>query len=102
MGWEMVHFAEVTPIVLVLQANQDIYDLFNAYRAKNILKSKYENDLLHIAFATFANVDVLVSWNFKHIVRFDKIQMFNVVNLEMGYKLIQIYSPMEVAKIEKD
>ena len=52
--------------------------------------------MLHIALATVAEVDVLVSWNFKHIVRLDKIRIFNAVNLELGYKSLQIYSPREV------
>jgi len=51
---------------------------------------------LHIAVATVGEADVLVSWNFKHIVRFDKIRLFNAVNLEYGYKPLQIFSPREV------
>ena len=38
----------------------------------------------------------MVSWNFKHIVRFDKIRLFNAVNSEFGYKPLQIFSPREV------
>ena len=57
---------------------------------------KFYTDGLHIAIATIAEVDVVVSWNFKHIVNFNKIRLFNAVNLEMGYKPIQIYSPREV------
>ena len=52
--------------------------------------------MLHIAFATVADVDVLVSWNFRHIVRLDKIRLFNAVNIEQGYKPVSIYSPREV------
>lgn len=52
--------------------------------------------MLHIALATIADVDVLVSWNFRHIVRLDKIRLFNAVNIEQGYKPISIYSPREV------
>ena len=43
-----------------------------------------------------ADVDILTSWNFRHIVHFDKIRMFNAVNLQYGYKAIQICSPREV------
>jgi len=39
---------------------------------------------------------VLVSWNFRHIVRLDKIQQFNGISLELGYKTLAIYSPREV------
>jgi hypothetical protein len=39
-------------------------------------------DALHIAIATAARVDVLVSWNFKHIVNLRRIHAFNAVNLK--------------------
>ena len=45
-----------------------------------------------------AEVDLLVSWNFRHIVHHDKIRRFNGVNLEQGYKSLTIYSPREVAR----
>jgi hypothetical protein len=51
--------------------------------------------------ATVAEVDVLVSWNFQHIVRLDKIQEFNGINLEHGYKPLAIYSPREVTTYER-
>lgn len=55
-----------------------------AYESHRILGPRYRNDMLHIALATVASVDVVVSWNFRHIVRLDKIQMFNGVNIERG------------------
>jgi hypothetical protein len=66
------------------------------YQAHGILTPKFYDDGLHIAVATVGEADVLVSWNFKHIVHFDKIRMFNAVNLEYGYKPLQIFSPREV------
>jgi hypothetical protein len=45
---------------------------------------------------TVAEVDLLVSWNFRHIVHHEKIRLFNALNLERGYKPLQIYSPREV------
>jgi hypothetical protein len=52
----------------------------------------------HIAVATVARVDVLVSWNFRHIVNLDRIHGFNAVNLRAGYPLLEIRSPLEVWK----
>ena len=72
------------------------------YEAHCVLSSRFHNDMLHIALATVAEVDVLVSWNFRHIVRLDKIRLFNAVNLEQGYKTIQIYSPREVISYGKE
>ena len=74
----------------------EVRDLAAAYVRRAIVPEKYSNDALHIAVATFEEVDILVSWNFRHIVRFDKIRMFNAVNRELGYKPIEIYSPREV------
>lgn len=50
--------------------------------------------------ATLAEVDALVSWNFKHIVRLDKIRLFNAVNAAMGHKALNILSPREVTTYE--
>nr|VFK64759.1 MAG: hypothetical protein BECKUNK1418G_GA0071005_105014 [Candidatus Kentron sp. UNK]VFK71225.1 MAG: hypothetical protein BECKUNK1418H_GA0071006_105513 [Candidatus Kentron sp. UNK] len=80
----------------ILEINEQIFALADIYQERNILTPKFYDDGVHIASASVAEIDVLVSWNFKHIVHFDKIRMFNAVNLEFGYKQLQIYSPREV------
>jgi len=60
------------------------------------------SDALHVALATIGRVDVMVSWNFRHIVNLGRIRMFNAVNLEQGYGLIEIRTPREVLSGEKD
>lgn len=77
-------------------------DLADAYQKQGVLTPKYYDDGLHIALATIAEVDVLVSWNFKHIVQFFKIRQFNATNLSLGYKTIQIFSPREVSTHEEE
>ena len=52
--------------------------------------------------ATVAEVDVLVSWNFRHIVNFRRIPMYNGVNLVHGYGTIAIFSPLEVIADEDE
>ena len=54
------------------------------------------SDALHVALASVGRVDVMVSWNFKHIVNLNRIRLFNAVNLEEGYSLIEIRTPKEV------
>ena len=56
--------------------------------------------MTHIALATLAEVDALVCWNFKHIVRLEKIRLFNAVNAELGHKVLSILSPREVTTHE--
>jgi predicted nucleic acid-binding protein len=82
--------------VEIIKLTKEADELAEKYIKKGIISSNYLEDALHIAIATIANIDVLVSWNFKHIVHYDKIRLFNGVNIELGYKPIAIYSPREV------
>jgi hypothetical protein len=86
----------------LVAVTEEVIELAEAYQRREILTPKFYDDGLHIALATFAEADLLVSWNFRHIVHFDKIRLFNSVNLELGYKPLQIYSPREVTKAEED
>ena len=86
----------------ILEVGDEALELLASYQKRQILGSKYRNDMLHIALATVAEVDILVSWNFRHIVRFDKIRLFNAVNLEFGYKRLEIYSPRGVTTYGKN
>jgi len=52
--------------------------------------------LKHFAIVTINRVDVLVSWNFRHIVDLSRIRLYNSVNLKYGYPLLEIRSPREV------
>ena len=87
-------------IGLVLPMTPKVVELVAAYEARKILASKYGADMRHIALATIAEVDALVSWNFRHIVRLEKIRLFNAVNVELGYRALNILSPREVTTHE--
>ena len=80
----------------ILTVQESALELADEYQKRNILTPKFYDDGLHIALATVAEADLLVSWNFKHIVHFDKIRLFSAVNTEFGYKPLQIFSPREV------
>ena len=80
----------------ILEPDNSVYALAAAYEKRGIITAKYRLDGLHIALATSAEVDLLVSWNFRHIVHYDKIRLFNAVNLQSGYTPLQIFSPREV------
>jgi len=76
--------------------NEIMLELTQKYMNEKILTDNYYDDALHIAIATVLGVDVLVSWNFKHIVNFNKIRLFNSVNLREGYSILDIRTPQEV------
>ncbi|MBI4054860.1 MAG: PIN domain protein [Elusimicrobia bacterium] len=71
------------------------------YIEEKIVTAKHMVDARHIAIATIERVDVLASWNFEEIVNLNRIRAFNAVNLRMGYPILEIRSPREIA-YEKD
>lgn len=77
-------------------------ELADAYVAHGVVGLGSLADALHVALATVNCADVLVSWNFKHIVNLGRIRLFNAVNLEQGYGLIEIRTPKEVLYEEED
>ena len=72
--------------------------LAEEYVEQQVVSHRMLADAQHIAVATIAKVDVVVSWNFKHIVNLDRIHGFNAVNLRLGYAMLEIRSPLEVWK----
>ena len=70
--------------------------LAERYIAEGVVGETSLDDCKHIALATIHRADVLVSWNFKHIVNLDRIEGYNSVNMKLGYPQINIRTPYEV------
>jgi predicted nucleic acid-binding protein len=96
--------ASVRELVASLRGDQvemvpitaDMASLRDAYLEAGVLESRWVNDATHVAAATVARADAIVSWNLRHIVRLDKIKAFNRINVLEGYGVLTILSPMEV------
>jgi predicted nucleic acid-binding protein len=88
---EILPQAEVTPIT------EEAAELSESYLQHNILAPAWREDAMHVALATVSRCDLIVSWNFGHIVHFDKIPRYNAVNILRGHRPIAIHSPSEVA-----
>ncbi len=69
---------------------EEAQELAETYLQENVVSGKSRVDAQHIATATINRVDVLVSWNFKHIVNLDRIHGYNSVNLKLGYPILEI------------
>lgn len=82
--------------VELVEYSDEIAMLRDEYIKAGIVGKSCRADAEHIASASVAGVDFVVSWNFKHIVHYDKISGYQAVNLLHGYKAISIYSPKEV------
>ncbi len=70
--------------------------LAERYIAENVVGPTSLDDCKHIALATLAKADVLISWNFRHIVNATRILGYNSVNMKLGYSQINIRTPYEV------
>jgi predicted nucleic acid-binding protein len=88
--------------VLPIDLSSDIIELRDAYIEAGIVSPRFIDDATHVAVATVSRADAIVSWNFKHIVRIDKMRAYNRVNLEHGFGLLSIVSPQEVRFDEED
>jgi hypothetical protein len=80
----------------LLPISAEAEELAEAYIQEGAIGAGMRADALHIALATVARADILVSWNFRHIVNLKRIHAFNAVNLKRGYPLLEIRSPWEV------
>jgi predicted nucleic acid-binding protein len=93
-------FFEMLPHAILAPVTEEAITLQHAYIAAGIVTTKSLDDALHVALATISGCDLIISWNFKHIVNFQKIPMFNAVNTLHGYRSLMIYSPLEVIQDE--
>jgi predicted nucleic acid-binding protein len=93
-------FYDILTIAEVAEISAESLKLQRAYTDAGIVPERYSTDALHVALATTSQASLIVSWNFKHIVNFQKIPLYNVVNTLHGYREIAIYSPSEVIEYE--
>jgi predicted nucleic acid-binding protein len=80
----------------ILEITGEAIALRRAYLRAGVVGPQWDADALHVALATVAECAVIVSWNFKHIVNFRRIPLYNAVNQAHGYRPIAIHSPLEV------
>jgi predicted nucleic acid-binding protein len=81
---------------------EEAIQLADKYISEKVVGRTSLEDCRHIAIATINRVDVLASWNFKHIVNLEKIKGYNSVNLRMGYPMLEIRSPKDLLRYEND
>lgn len=95
-------FVSMAPWMHILESTEETLALRVAYLEAGILSPKSAADALHVATATTGGASMIVSWNFVHLVHFDKIRLYNAVNALKGFGEIAIYSPPEVVRYENE
>ena len=79
-----------------LDEDEHAVDLAIEYITEKVVGQTSFADCLHIALSTINRADLLVSWNFKHIVNIERIRGYNSVNIKNGYKQLEIRSPRDL------
>ena len=77
-------------------------NLAQTYVDEKVVDETSLDDCIHIATATLNKVDMLVSWNFKHIVNVYRIRGYNSINLRLGHTVLEIHSPKEIVNYENE
>jgi len=90
---KLIEFIEIT---------NEAVDLADKYISENVVGKTSRDDCIHIALATINRADVLISWNFNHIVNYKRIRGYNSVNLKYGYPMLEIRSPQEMINYENE
>lgn len=79
-----------------IELTEEVMNLADRYILEKVVGRTSLEDCRHIGLATINRVDVLASWNFKHIVNLERIKGYNSVNLRLGYQTIEIRTPKEL------
>lgn len=74
----------------------EVLTLASKYIAEKVVGPTSFDDCIHIATATIYKADILVSWNFKHIVNVYRIRGYNSINIRCNYQVLEIRSPKEI------
>lgn len=85
-----------------IEVTPEAFKLGQDYINANVVGQTSLDDCIHIATATLGKVDILISWNFKHIVNIFRIRGYNSVNLRLGYGTLEIRSPKDIVGYENE
>ena len=80
----------------LLPLTAETEELAAAYLSHKVVPSRFANDARHVAVACVHGVGLVVSWNFQHLVNYQREVAFNGVNLLQGYAPVRIISPLEL------
>lgn len=83
-----------------LKEKEEVDSLSKKYMAADIIPERFEEDAMHIAFAAVYDLNVIVSWNLRHIVKLKTRIEANAINRVEGYREIEICTPEEVIENE--
>ena len=100
----IIDFYETLPADRIekVELTDEARELAKKYITEKVVGKTSVADCQHIAIATIHKVDILASWNFRHIVNFERIRGYNSINFREGYQMLEIRTPKEIFPYEED
>lgn len=95
---EKLAMIESLPLLEITQREIDIADTYIAHKA---MPADPRGDALHLALASVAKCDILLSWNCRHIVNPRKAEHIETLNTQMRLHIPRLFTPFELLKMEK-
>ena len=87
--------AQLEPVIV--EASPDVDALAERFIAHGILSPNRRADARHVACAVVHGLDLLVSWNYRHIANVRRAEQFHAVALLAGWpSTLSIHTPLEV------
>lgn len=81
----------------ILTLNETSHELAKVYLREKLIPPKKIEDAQHIAIATYNQMDILLSWNFKHLSNIQKQIGVKIINEKEGYFYpLTLTNPLEV------
>lgn len=96
------YYDQLQPQLELVPQTEEALALRDAYLAAGVVTPRWADDALHVALATVHSAELIVSWNFRHMVNIERIRGYNAVNLLQGYRGIDIRTPREVIADEDE
>jgi hypothetical protein len=95
-------YEQFEPLFEQVDVDAEALTLRDAYLAAQVVTARSAEDALHVTLASVHNAELIVSWNFRHMVNYDRIRGYNAVNLLNGYREVDIRTPREVVGDEDE
>lgn len=82
--------------VKFLQAHPEIENIVQQYVDNYLMPIADNRDAIHLAFASFYNIDYLLTWNCAHLANVNKRKHIATINQRLGLFIPIIITPLEL------
>ena len=79
----------------LLSITDGIRQIAQIYIDRLVMPQDPHGDALHVAIASFHNIDALLTWNFAHIANPNKIRLIQRINQELGLSTPDLTTPLD-------